>query len=156
MGFLNCGIYLAVMGVVCLFTGRLLPGKLLNPENWYFRCYAFERGGKIYEKLGIKKWQSHVPDMSRVVPWLMPPKNLKGEFKDRIPTMVRETCNAELNHWITSLVGLGCLWIWPGIGGVIVTLVDILVLNLPFILIQRYNRPRLMRLLKKQRQITNS
>ena len=40
------------------------------------------------------------------------------------------------------------LWLslWPGWGGAIVLAVWVLLANLPFILIQRYNRPRLMRL----------
>ena len=36
--------------------------------------------------------------------------------------------------------------LWPGWGGAIVLAVWVLLANLPFILIQRYNRPRLMRL----------
>ena len=38
------------------------------------------------------------------------------------------------------------LWLWPGWCGAIVLAVWVLLANLPFILIQRYNRPRLMRL----------
>ena len=38
---------------------------------------------------------------------------------------------------------------WPGMGGVVVTAIFILLLNVPYILIQRYNRPRLMRLQTK-------
>lgn len=47
---------------------------------------------------------------------------------------------AEMIHVLLSLTGLGCLVIWQGIGGVLVTAVYILLGNLPFILIQRYNR----------------
>ena len=63
--------------------------------------------------------------------------------------MIQETCVAEIVHIAVSILGLRCLWMWPGAGGVTVTVIYILLLNLPFILIQRYNRPRLIRLQQK-------
>ena len=42
--------------------------------------------------------------------------------------------------------------IWPGAGGIIVTVIYILLGNLPFIIIQRYNRPRLQRLYAMQQR----
>lgn len=60
--------------------------------------------------------------------------------------LVQETCVAEAVHTASSLLGLLCLRLWPGWGGVLVWAVWFLLGNLPFILIQRYNRPRLLRL----------
>lgn len=149
MKFWNCALYLALTGIGGFLAGRLLPKHWLKPEKGLFRSFAFEKEGRIYECLGIRKWQNRVPDMSRILPFIMPPKNLVGDFEQRLPVMILETCAAELTHLVMSVVGLGCLWIWPGIGGVIVALMDIVLLNLPFILIQRYNRPRLIRLRRK-------
>ena len=114
-----------------------------------FRCFKFEKNGVLYEKLNIRKWQARVPDMSRILPFLMPPKNLSGNYSDRLPTMIRETCVAEITHIVVSILGLPCLAIWPGVGGIAVTAIFILQLNVPYILIQRYNRPRLIRLYRK-------
>ena len=77
---------------------------------------------------------------------------LTAETFSDLPRMIQETCVAEMIHVLLSLTGLGCLVIWQGIGGVLVTAVYILLGNLPFILIQRYNRPRLQRLLALQRR----
>lgn len=60
--------------------------------------------------------------------------------------LVQETCVAEAVHTASILLGLGALWLCPGWGGVVLWLIWFLLANLPFILIQRYNRPRLMRL----------
>ena len=68
--------------------------------------------------------------------------------KTRLPQMLRETCVAELTHWLLCVAGLHCLTLWPSVGGLAVVCLNILG-NLPFILIQRYNRPRLARLLEK-------
>ena len=65
---------------------------------------------------------------------------------DQAAALVQETCRAELVHGASCLLGLAFLWLWPGWGGAIVLAVWVLLANLPFILIQRYNRPRLMRL----------
>ena len=52
------------------------------------------------------------------------------------------------------VLGLALLWIWPGWGGAAVFLVDVLLGNVPFILIQRYQRQRLLhvqaRLLRRE------
>ena len=44
------------------------------------------------------------------------------------------------------------LKIWPGAGGVLITVIYIVLGNLPFIIIQRYNRPRLQKLLMMQQR----
>ena len=64
----------------------------------------------------------------------------------QVELLVQETCVAEVVHTASILLGLGALWLWPGWGGVVLWLIWFLLANLPFILIQRYNRPRLMRL----------
>lgn len=64
----------------------------------------------------------------------------------QVELLVQETCVAEAVHTASILLGLGALWLWPGWGGVVLWLIWFLLANLPFILIQRYNRPRLMRL----------
>jgi len=152
VGFVNCAVYLSVMGFVCMLLGRLLPACILKADNFYFRTRPFERDGAIYEKLGIRMWHKRLPDMSKFFPRLIPPKKMTVIHEERLAEMIRETCNAELVHWITSLLGLFCLYIWPGIGGVIVVLIDFFLLNLPFIIIQRYNRPRLLRLAQRYAQ----
>ena len=149
MKLLQCAIYLCLVGVVGFFTGRLIPKRWLRPEAGLFRSVPFEKNGAVYEKLGIRRWQGKLPDMSCILPCLMPAKNLSGDYEERLPVMIQETCVAEIIHIAVSLLGLPCLWIWPGVGGVTVTAIFILLLNLPYILIQRYNRPRLIRLRQK-------
>ena len=149
MKLLKCALYLALTGTFGFFAGRIVPKGWFKPEKGWFRSFSFERNGAVYEKLGIRKWHKKVLDMSRILPGLMPAKNLSGDYGQNLPVMIRETCVAEVVHITVSIAGLRCLWMWPGIGGVTVTAIHIVLLNLPFILIQRYNRPRLIRLQKK-------
>jgi len=149
MKLVKCALYLVLTGIVGFFAGRIVPKQWFKPEKGLFRSFPVERNGTVYEKLGIRKWHKKVPDMSRILPGLMPAKNLSGDYGEKLPVMIQETCVAEVVHITVSIAGLRCLWMWPGVGGVTVTAIHIVLLNLPFILIQRYNRPRLIRLQKK-------
>ena len=58
---------------------------------------------------------------------------------------------AELTHTVLSFLGLAMPLLWRGAGGWIAAAVYIVFGNLTFILVQRYNRPRLLRLYQRQR-----
>lgn len=148
-GFWNCAVYLAITGVMSFVVGRLLPKGWFIPDRFPYRPFGFEKNGKIYEKLGIHKWQNKVPDMSKIFSRIMPAKNLSGNYRERLPVMLQETCIAGLVHFLLCLTGLYCVVLWPGAGGVIISAINIMFFNLPFVIIQRYNRPRLMRIYRK-------
>ena len=147
MGFGKCVIYLAIVGLLSFFIGRMLPKGMFKGTHFPFRCYPFERDGRIYERLYIKKWQNKVPDMSRIFPNLMPRKQLRGTDPVYLTEMIQEACIAELIHLLLCIAGLRCIWLWPGIGGKVISVLNILG-NMVFVVIQRYNRPRFMNLRK--------
>lgn len=149
MGFWRCCIYYALLGVVSFPVGRL-SRRFLRADRFPFRVQPWEAG--LYRALRVRRWQDKVPDMSRLLPALIPPKRLTEDYRARLPRMIEETCVAELVHALLSLAGLYTLRLWPGRGGRILTALYILVGNLPFIVIQRYNRPRLQRLLARQQR----
>lgn len=143
---LPCLVYLVCIGILSFVAGRLLPKKWFNPQAFPYHTFPFEKDGSIYRKIGIHKWQHRIPDMSRILPGLMPRKAIPGKpTAAELDTMIKETCVAECIHGILCLAGFACLRLWSGIGGIIVALLYALG-NLPFILVQRYNRPRLQRL----------
>lgn len=146
--FLLCLIYAATLGLVSFLLGRELPKSWLHPDQFPFRTYAWEE--KLWKALKIRSWQAKVPDMSKVFPKLMPAKALTQKTAQNLPLMIQETCVAELTHGLLCLAGLFLLKLWPGVGGILLTVIYIVFGNLPFLLIQRYNRPRLQRLLEKQ------
>ena len=92
---------------------------------------------------------SIAPHMSRLFKKLMPEKKLTQKTAQDLPLMIQETCVAELTHGLLCFAGLALLKIWRGPGGVILTVIYIVFGNLPFLLIQRYNRPRLVRLYER-------
>ena len=148
-----CFAYAAALGVLSFFLGRLLPKRWLHPEKFPFRTYAWE--DRLWKALQIRKWQAKVPDMSRLFKKLMPAKALTQKTAQDLPLMIGETCVAELTHGLLCIAGLFLLKIWPGAGGIFLTVIYIVFGNLPFLLIQRYNRPRLQKLLARQPRRTS-
>lgn len=114
-----------------------------------YRSYDFEQNGKIYMKIGIHRWQSKIPDISKILPFMMPKKKLSEDSIEKMPRMIQETCVAELIHVINAIAGLYCLKLCPGVGGIIISIIYAVIFNLPFVLVQRYNRPRLIELNEK-------
>lgn len=150
MGFLKCMLYAAAIGLGSFLLGRVLPPSWFHEDRFPYRVMDWEQDGNRYNTLfHIRKWQAKVPDMSKIVPFLMPAKQVTRNFQEELPRMIQETCIAEWTHGLLCLLSLPCLWLWPGMGGVLFTAVYILIGNIPFILIQRYNRPRLVSLRKK-------
>lgn len=151
--FIICLCYAAGLGVLSFFLGRLLPKRWLHPDKFPFRTYAWEE--KLWKALQIRKWQAKVPDMSRLFKKLMPGKSPHAE--DRAGSSYNDSgnlrCRADARASV--LCRLALLKIWRGPGGVILTVIYIVFGNLPFLLIQRYNRPRLQRLLEKQSRRAN-
>lgn len=152
MQFLKCACYLAGLGILSFVLGRLVPKTWFDYTRFPYRTFAFERNGKLYEALRVSRWQSRVPDMSRLFPKLMPPKKMPARPDEQtLLVMIRETCAAEATHALLMLAGLGVIVIWPCVWGVMLYLVYAILGNLIFIIIQRYNRPRLVRLYERKR-----
>lgn len=150
MGFIKCAVYAAGIGILSFLLGRMLPEKWVQPDHFPYRSFSWEKEGKIYSTLfHIKSWQAKVPDMSRIFPKMMQAKKVTPDFGRELPIMIRETCVAEFIHLLLCPLALPCLWLWPGAGGILFVIFYILLGNLPFIMIQRYNRPRLLKLQEK-------
>lgn len=148
-GFPACVCYLAITGIAAFFFGRILPKSWFHFDRVPYKSFDFEKNGKIYEKFGIRKWKDHLPDMSRILPKLIPSKGLpRAVTPDKMERMLQETCVAEWIHTLLMVLGLGCVFLWKGIGGWAVCILYILG-NLPFNMIQRYNRPKLARIYQK-------
>ena len=149
----RCALYLALIGALCFYVGRLLPGDWFHSDRFPFRCFPFERGGRVYEKLGIRRWKDKVPDMSRYIPHTFRKKIGVMRSPEHVEGLIRETCVAELVHVVLILLSPVFLVLLPRGWNWICMLLYDLFGNLPFILIQRYNRPRLVILLERQREV---
>ena len=67
-------------------------------------------------------------------------------------SLVQETCVAECVHWALTLLSAGIFFLWRSGWAALLWLVYNVLGNVSFIVIQRYNRPRLQKLAEKTRR----
>jgi glycosyl-4,4'-diaponeurosporenoate acyltransferase len=142
--FLDIAIWMIIhMGVSYLMTH--IPLSSFDNELWLYKQRKWEKDGKIYVRIfRLKKWKKRLPDGAALFKKGFQKKHLKGFDDVYIDDFIRETCRAEFTHWIMLLISpvffIWNIW-WVGI----VMIVYAILVNLPCIIIQRYNRVRLRR-----------
>ena len=147
MQLLYCLFYFAIIGILGFFIGRILPKKWFCHDMFPYRGYAFEKNGNVYKRIKIQKWIHKVPDMSKILPRMMPSKKFSEKMtSEQTLLMIRETCIAEFIHKILAVMGIGCLFVWESPWALLLYILYVVIGNLPFIIIQRYIRPKLIRI----------
>ena len=148
MAFLKSFLYLGALGVLSHYVGEAIPVEWFHHDRFPFRVWRWERDGRIYDMLSIRAWKDRVPDMSRVMRDMVPKRLGRCPTSALAWRLVGETCRAEIVHVaLCACTPVVCLF-WNNGVGVLLTGVAVLG-NLPFILIQRYNRPSLVRLARR-------
>lgn len=147
-GLLRCFFYLAAIGLASFLLGRMLPKKWMLYDRFPYSPFPFEKNGRIYQTFCIHRWREKLPDMSKILPAVMPSKKLpKRATATQIERMVQETCVAELVHNLLCILGFGSVFLWKGAGGWLIALLY-MAGNIPFSMIQRYNRPKLVQIMR--------
>ncbi|KZE37292.1 glycosyl-4,4'-diaponeurosporenoate acyltransferase [Bhargavaea cecembensis] len=123
-----------------------LPLRLFEKETALTRIRSLEQNGRIWQRLSrVRQWKDRLPDGDSVIGRGFPKKRLGNGSKDYLRQFAAESRRAEWTHWLLIPPAfLFFLWNPPWAGWVMVAYA--LAANLPFILIQRFNRPRLLRL----------
>ena len=141
--------YIGLTGLFSFYTGAILPRKWFHDDKAPFKPFKWENNGKIYEKLNIRKWKSEILDMSKIMTIILPKKLPLSATSGDVQSLIAETCVAEAVHWFLCVVSVENFWIWrKSAEGIVITLLCIIG-NMPFILVQRYNRPHLRKLREK-------
>lgn len=136
------------LAVASHYIGQALPRESFFADRFPYRSFAFEKNGSIYRRIGVHKWMDMVPDMSRVMGDMVPKKLRAGMTAEDVRVLIRETCVAEHVHFMLCVVFLCVSRFWVDSTWVFFWVIYA-VCNLPFIIIQRYNRPMLLRLLAR-------
>lgn len=145
LGAVGNTVIIFCLDVVISFIIHKLPPKWFNPNLKIFKVFKKEK--RILEKIGVRKWKDLVPDMGCLCDF----KKGKVESDDLnyLYKFLEESCYAEAIHIGMILCGFISIIIWPidEVWNFTFPLAMVnLCLNLPPVLIQRYNRPRLLNL----------
>ncbi len=132
--------------IVYHFWGRIIMGNVtklikFDHNHWWFREKGFEKG--LYKLLMVKKWKG------KALTYNPESFSLKNRSLDEI---VATMTKSEADHWVNELISIfsilfsllwGELWIF------VITAVIAMLFDAQFIVIQRFNRPRILKILKK-------
>ena len=140
--------YMGLLGIMAHWIGEALPRKWFCWEKFPYRVWFWEREGKIYDRLGIRTWKDRLPDKSRVVKGMVPKKVGICPTSCLVYRLIQETCVAETVHFALCFLAFPICLFWETALGIALAWIYILC-NIPFIMIQRYNRPALISLARK-------
>lgn len=127
--------------------GTIIPARKINGQWFLFRAIPGEK--KLLNFLGIKHWKDLVPDGARWFSGGFAKASIKERTRKYYKAFFIETCRGELVHWLViCMVPLFFLFNPRSVWWIHVTYA--LFANIPCILIQRYNRPRLLRLMHRE------
>lgn len=155
--FSTC-VFCAVMCGVASIISRLICRSFFSPDSALIK--VTQKEVSFLEKCGVKKWKDKIPDMGFICGFR---KNLKGN-EEKNPAyfgrFLYEDVVASMLHTGTILLSPLCLlFLQPELMATIgtTTLLIAFVLNIMPVMVQRYNRPRLLRVyksaLKKERTL---
>ncbi|WP_461205879.1 glycosyl-4,4'-diaponeurosporenoate acyltransferase CrtO family protein [Clostridium sp. DL1XJH146] len=128
--------------------GNSMDDKYFNPDSLWLKTRKWEKGGLFYKKFfKIHKWKHLLPDGAKVNKNGFRKKHITSHDQEYLKAFVVETGRAEIIHWLQILP----FWIfgfWSPSYVICCMLGYALLVNIPCILAQRYNRPRLRKVIK--------
>ena len=138
--------------LAAVFISRRLPGRFFDGDNRLFRTYAWEDNGHIYERLFyVKRWKKRLPDGGAYGGEKGYRKRYLSSYKTtNLERFIEESARGELVHWLAIWPFIFfALFVEPYV--VAIMLIYTLLVNLPCIIAQRYNRPRIKKIIKEKK-----
>ncbi|WJY27125.1 MULTISPECIES: hypothetical protein [Sporosarcina] len=138
------------------FAAVRIPDTWLVRRSSFFRPRAFERNGALWGQLvRVKHWKHLIPDGTMFIRNGYSKQRLHGTDRGSLEQFAVESRRAELTHWL-SILPAALFFLWNPIWAAWLNVAYALVFNLPIIIAQRYNRPRLEQLIarKKSRPVS--
>ena len=120
---------------------KLIPAQINYKRKW-FRQNKFEQ--RVYKLLKVKKWKGNMPTYS--------PDEFSTE-KNSWEQIVSATCKSEIIHEVNMVVSFVPLLFTFVFGSFIAFLITSILgacFDLVFVIMQRYNRPRLIRMVGRK------
>ena len=124
-----------------------LFNEKINHNQWWFKERKFEK--KLYKILNVKKWKGKALTYN------------PGDFdlkENSLEKLIHTMTKSELVHWINQVISISTMFfglIWGETWIFVLTGIAAMIFDGQFIVIQRYNRPRVLKLLKREEENKN-
>lgn len=149
IAIIDAGVW-AAWSTACGYVAHRLPPQKLTRDRGVLRLLRVERDRRVYDRaLRVKRWKDLLPEAGSLFRGGFSKRRVLRHDREYLERFVVETRRAELAHWpILALGPFFFLWNpwWLGIAMVGYAVVA----NVPCVLVQRYNRARLYRMLRTQ------
>lgn len=127
-----------------IYMGTVTKKWNITYNHPWFKQRSFEK--KLYKLLRVRKWKDKVltfePEMY----------NFQSRTLSQLATTMAKS---ETDHWINeiiSVISTFFLFIWGCPAAFIISAVAAMIFDAQFIIVQRYNRPIVLRLSKRQQK----
>lgn len=129
------------------FISSKLPLDWLNPNQRFFKTFSWEKDGEIYQRIfHIRSWKRFIPGFSRLHRGAFSIQNLPTYDSAYLEIWLKESVRAEICHW-AMIIPCFLFFLWNNFA-LALGMVGYAFLNNMFpIIVQRYNRPRMRKLL---------
>jgi len=151
-----CTNYLVLLTGIVTFTimyhfwVRIIMGnvsklfkKHIKYNQAFFKERKFEKG--LYKFLHVKEWKG------KALTYNPESFSLKEHSLEEIANTMTKS---EVDHWINEIISLTSIFfafIWPNLfWAFLISAIVAMIFDSQFIIIQRYNRPRVIKLLEKE------
>ena len=134
------------------FWVRIIMGNVtklfkdkIKYDQWWFNERKFEK--KLYKLLKVKKWKG------KALTYNPESFSLKAHSLEEIANTMSKS---EVDHWINELISLSTIlfgFVWGNIWLFIVSATIAMIFDSQFIIIQRYNRPRVIKLIERKNNL---
>ncbi|MHB1138461.1 MAG: glycosyl-4,4'-diaponeurosporenoate acyltransferase CrtO family protein [Microthrixaceae bacterium] len=139
-----------LIGLVPGYGLLRLPVATFDHDTWLTRLRPVEDDGAWYQRhLRIRAWKDRLPEKGDLFPGGFSKRHLRDRSDTHLRRFAAETRRAETVHWTNLAAGpLFLVWCRPLLGTCMIAFG--VLAHLPFILVQRFNRGRLLRLVRRR------
>lgn len=130
---------------VRLVIGGLIDYNMKNRVDYKKKLFSekeFEKN--LYRKLRVKKWKDYLPTAD---------EELFSLKNHTIEEIIMAGCQSEIVHWFCAAAGFLTIFLAVPFGNwyiFLITSVLAAAYDMIFVTVQRYNRPRLLKTLKRE------
>lgn len=132
---------------LCGYLAHRIPQRWLTHDSLLTNIKKFENNGRFYSHtLRIHRWKDRLPELGAIFPGGFAKRSVANGNHNVMERFVMETRRAEYAH-LAMMCGFFITVLYNPLWADGVNLAFALVANLPCLLVQRYNRIRLKRVL---------
>lgn len=136
---------------ISLFALKL-PAAFFEKTAWLYRTRGWENNGQFWQqRFKVKAYAKYIPDGSHILKAGFYKKKLQQQDMGYLSVFILETKRAELTHGL-SIMPAFLFFIWNPVWAGWLMVGYALCFNVPLMILQRYNRPRLEKILKQKSQ----